>query len=239
MPITLSQVVPWGRSLDEYRLMFDLSDQDLAGSILGCGDGPASFNDELTAGGRSVVSCDPLYAFSGDEIARRIDETYETIISQLGRRPEGFVWTRFRDPDDLGRHRLRTMQRFLADFEEGKGAGRYRVESLPALSFGTNEFDLAVCSHLLFLYSEQFSLEFHRASIQELARVAREVRIFPLLTLEGKRSPHVEALRWELPRAGLHVEVRAVPYEFQRGGNEMMRVLRHPAPHAGSDEFGG
>ena len=40
----LDQVVPWGRSFDEYRRMFALTDADLSRVILGCGDGPASFN---------------------------------------------------------------------------------------------------------------------------------------------------------------------------------------------------
>ena len=66
-----SEVIPWGRSFDEYRLMFGLSESDLAGRILGCGDGPASFNSEATAEGFSVTSCDPIYAFSAEEISRR------------------------------------------------------------------------------------------------------------------------------------------------------------------------
>jgi hypothetical protein len=46
MAFTLDQVVPWGRSFDEYRRMFALSDDDLGLRILGCADGPASFNGE-------------------------------------------------------------------------------------------------------------------------------------------------------------------------------------------------
>ena len=34
---TLDQVVPWGRSFDEYRRMFALSDDELRLRILGCG----------------------------------------------------------------------------------------------------------------------------------------------------------------------------------------------------------
>ena len=60
----LEQVVPWGRSLAEYRAMFTLSEEDLQKRILGCGDGPASFNAEMTASGKpTVTSVDPLYAF--------------------------------------------------------------------------------------------------------------------------------------------------------------------------------
>ncbi|MEL6930893.1 MAG: SAM-dependent methyltransferase, partial [Cyanobacteria bacterium J06600_6] len=46
MAMQLDRVVPFGRSLEEYKLMFDLSTEDLQQQILGVGDGPASFNAE-------------------------------------------------------------------------------------------------------------------------------------------------------------------------------------------------
>lgn len=49
MAVTISQVVPWGRSLDEYRHLFDLAEVDLAKRIVGVADGPASFNVEMKA----------------------------------------------------------------------------------------------------------------------------------------------------------------------------------------------
>jgi hypothetical protein len=64
----LSEIIPWGRTFAEYRLMFDLSDADLNKRILGCGDGPASFNAEMTELGYTVVSIDPVYQFSAPEI---------------------------------------------------------------------------------------------------------------------------------------------------------------------------
>jgi hypothetical protein len=45
----LDEVIPWGRSFDEYRRMFALTGDDLAEAVPGCGDGPASFNAEATA----------------------------------------------------------------------------------------------------------------------------------------------------------------------------------------------
>jgi hypothetical protein len=68
----LGESIPWGRSFDEFRLMFGLSEGDLAGRILGCGDGPASFNAEATALAHFVISCDPIYAFSLEEIRRHV-----------------------------------------------------------------------------------------------------------------------------------------------------------------------
>src|SRR5690242_12754895 len=76
---TLDRVVPWGRSFDEYRRMFSLTDHDGQAKILGCGDGPASFNAEATRRGWRVVSCDPIYRFSVAEIRERIAKTYDEI----------------------------------------------------------------------------------------------------------------------------------------------------------------
>ena len=54
---------------------------------------------------------------------------------------------------------------------------------LPTLPFADRSFDLALSSHFLFLYTEQFDESFHRSSIVEMCRVADEVRVFPLLAL--------------------------------------------------------
>jgi hypothetical protein len=227
MSIRLEQVVPWGRSLSEYLRMFDMSEPDMAVKILGCGDGPASFNAEMSALGRSVVSCDPIYAFSKEQIARRVEDTYTPIVEQVRLNAQNYVWTDFRDPDELGRHRLATMRTFLTDFDAGRAAGRYLPDALPALSFRDGQFDLALCSHLLFLYSEQLSLEFHEAAIRELCRVAREVRIFPLLALDCRPSPHIEPILDRMRQAGFMAEIVRVPYEFQAGGHQMMRIYSH------------
>jgi hypothetical protein len=226
----LNEVIPWGRSFEEYRHMFALTDDDLAGTVLGCGDGPASFNAEASTLGRRVVSCDPIYAFSASEIERRVEECYDRVISQVKSNPDGFVWDRFRDPDHLGECRLAAMRRFLADFEKGKRQGRYVAASLPKLPFAVGQFSLALVSHFLFLYSEQFDRDFHIVSFEELLRVADELRVFPILGLDRQWSPHVGPVRKYLEQAGFEVEVVAVEYEFQKAadhaGNRLMRVRR-------------
>jgi hypothetical protein len=229
----LDDVIPWGRSFEEYRRMFALTEADLAGPLLGCGDGPASFNAEATARGHAVVSCDPLYAFPAGDIQRRVTECYDVVISQVKGEPDGFVWDYFRDPDHLGACRLAAMRQFLADFEPGKRQGRYVAASLPALPFADGRFALALVSHFLFLYSEQLGRDFHLAAFDELLRVAGEVRVFPLLGLDRRWSPHVGPVREHLERAGFVAEVIAVEYEFQRAedqaGNRMLRVRRRGA----------
>ncbi len=72
MAFQLDQVVPWGRSCDEYVRMFSLTDGDLGEKILGSGDGPANFNGTMRRRGRNVVSVDPLYQFSVEQIRGRV-----------------------------------------------------------------------------------------------------------------------------------------------------------------------
>lgn len=91
MSFCLEKVVPWGRTFDEYVAMFALDSEDLAKRIIGCGDGPASFNATLTSRGGSAVSSDPLYQFTADEIAGRIDETYEIVMEQTRQNAGEFV----------------------------------------------------------------------------------------------------------------------------------------------------
>ena len=224
MAMVLDQVVPWGRSLKEYAGMFNLTENELGLYILGCGDGPASFNAEMRQRGRRVLSCDPVYQFTTQQIERRIAETYHLVLEQAQQNVDAFIWTTIGSLEELGRIRMRAMQRFLADYERGKQEGRYLAASLPQLPFREGRFDLALCSHFLFLYSNRLSLDFHWAAIEEMCRVATEVRVFPLLDLEGNVSPHLDAVVQELGQAGTSVEIRRVPYEFQRGGNEMMQI---------------
>jgi SAM-dependent methyltransferase len=226
---TLDRVVPWGRSFEEYGRMFLLDDRDLASRILGCGDGPASFNAVATRNGATVTSCDPIYRWPAGDIEQRIAVTYDQVLEQTRQNAGQFVWDdAIPSVEALGRVRMTAMRAFLADYEQGRAAGRYVDAELPALPFPDASFDLALCSHLLFLYSAQLDEAFHRAAVLELARVSSEVRIFPLLALDGQRSPHLSGTVDALVEAGCSVSIESVPYEFQSGGNQMMRIrVRH------------
>jgi hypothetical protein len=223
---TLDRVVPWGRSFDEYRLMFALSDAELGLRILGCGDGPAAFNAEATRRGARVVSCDPLYRFGGGEIRARVLQVYDEVLDQTRRNAGEFVWDMIRSVEELGQLRRSAMNEFLADYEAGKAAGRYIDAELPRLALPSDSFDLALCSHFLFLYTEQLGEVFHLESALELCRVADEVRIFPLLALGARPSPYVDAVAQRCLENGHQVTIEKVPYEFQRGGDNMMRIRR-------------
>ncbi|PYR35171.1 MAG: hypothetical protein DMF89_11860 [Acidobacteria bacterium] len=89
---TLDQVVPWGRSFDEYRRMFALTEDDLRLRIVDCGGGPASFTASATRRGTAAVSCDPLYRWEAEEIRARIRLTSNGILEETRRNRDEFVW---------------------------------------------------------------------------------------------------------------------------------------------------
>jgi hypothetical protein len=206
--------------------MFALTPGDLLGRILDCAAGPSSFNAELTAEGREVTSCDPIYVLTAEEIRARILATCESMVANVRAAREEFVWEEFISPEHLGEVRMAAMRRFLTDFRVGLAEGRYLAQALPHLDLHDDSFDLALCSAFLFTYTEQLSEEFHVAAVQEMCRVASEARIFPLLKSYGGPSPHLEPVMDSLSDRGYTATIREVPYEFQCGGNKMLAVTK-------------
>lgn len=149
MAFELKEIVPWGRSYEEYVAMFQLTAADLTQPILGCGDGPAAFNAVLTQAGGQVVSVDPIYEFDAAAIAARIQDTFKIVLEQIRLNQAEFIWTTIPSVKALGEIRCKAMDIFLADYPHGVQDGRYHCESLPTLSFQNQQFGLALCSHLL------------------------------------------------------------------------------------------
>jgi hypothetical protein len=226
MAMKLDQVVPFGRSLDEYIKMFELTPEDLQKSILGVGDGPASFNAEGTGLGYRIKSVDPLYVFSATQIQERFDAVVDNIIEQVRSTPGDWDWTYHESPGHLRANRERSTALFCADFESGCVNRRYEVGELPHLPYQEGEFELGLCSHLLFLYSAQLDQQFHLKAVREMLRVCHEVRIFPLLTLMLDPSPHLDVVIEALQAEGFTCQVQQVSYCFQRNGNQMLKIQR-------------
>lgn len=226
----LENVVPWGRTLEEYQKMFQLSEEALHSKILGCGDGPSSFNSEGTKRHGNITSIDPIYQFTTDEIQQRINKTSTVVSKQLRQNKDDFVWNTISSVDELINMRLTAMSDFIDDYEKGKKEQRYLHQELPKLTFEDNSFELVLSSHFLFLYSAHFDLQFHVDAILEMCRVSKdEVRIFPLLDLNNQKSPYLEPIMKHLKNRGFESKIIKTDYEFQKGANELLsiKVLRH------------
>lgn len=219
----LENIVPWGRNLEEYKNMFLLSKNDLQSKILGCGDGPSSFNSELEKLGNLIFSIDPIYQFSKNEIQNRISETSSIIEKQLKENKNDYIWKNFSSVEDVVETRISAMKYFLKDYDENRK--KYIWNELPNLEFQDNSFDLVLSSHFLFLYSKHFNLQFHKDSILEMCRVSKkEVRIFPIFDLENRESQHLKPILEILEQNNLEFEIIKTDYEFQKNANQMLRI---------------
>jgi hypothetical protein len=225
MAFELKSVVPWGRNLEEYRLIFNLTEKDLAKKIISVGDGPASFNAEMTRLGYKITSLDPIYAFSQAALRQRIAETREEVLTQTRNNQDNFVWKHIKDVEELERIRMGAMNAFLNDFESGRQQGRYQAHAFPEPTvFPNDAFDLGLSSHFLLLYAN-LGLDFHLQSITEMMRICREVRIFPLLDLNAQESAVLKGVV-NFFEQQYEVRVEPVAYEFQRNGNQMLRIKK-------------
>lgn len=227
MAFKIDSVVPWGRNMEEYRLMFRLSENDISKKIAGFGDGPACFNYEMTERGKKVISFDVIYQFSGKEIEKRIEEVRGVVMQQMKENMDNYVWKNIRSLDELESIRMSAMKKFLSDYEKGKSEGRYVFHELPdRLPYDENHFDIGLSSHFLLMYTS-LGYDFHIASIKEMLRVCREIRIFPVVDLDANKTDLINKVI-DYFRKDYETEIIKTDYEFQKGGNNML-MIRKPS----------
>lgn len=95
----------------------------------------------------------------------------------------------------------------------------------PESRFVDQEFTVSLISHFLFMYDEQLDWEFYEKTLLEIIRItSREIRIFPLVNLKGKRSSLVDQLVAAQEFGRYRMEIKKVVYEFVRGGDEMLLI---------------
>jgi hypothetical protein len=218
----------FGRTLAEYAQFFAL---DLAAlrkrDVLDVAAGPSSFAAEACARGIDAVALDPLYTSAPAELAARIEADYAHMFAQMRARPRLFRLKSFPSIAAAEAERRLAAQRFLVDFEAQRLYGRYVGGALPRLPFFDGTFDLVLCAHLLFTYAARFDFDWHLAACRELVRVsAGEVRLHPVVSVDGKPYAGLARLRRELKTAGITSELVRVNYEFFIGTDTMLVLKR-------------
>jgi hypothetical protein len=207
------------RSFAEYRAMFALTGSDLSGSVLDCPGGASSFTALANQAGASAIAADPVYAQPRDSLALLAVAETQRGSTHTAAGADRYVWDFYGDLDGHARVRRMSAEAFSHDLIAHPA--RYVPASLPRLPFPDGRFDLVLSSHFLFTYADRLDLEFHRAALRELHRVARrEVRVFPLLEQGGRPVPAL--LSGLLATLDIPHRIQRVSYEFQRGGNEML-----------------
>ena len=229
--IELRSVAFFGRTLAEYAQFFALDVPALKGrSVLDVAAGPSSFTAEACKRGIDAVAVDPLYGCRADALAQHVQIDYRAMFSQMRAKPELFRFRSFASIDEAEESRRTAAQRFLADYAAQFVHNRYIGAALPLLPFLDRAFDVVLCAHFLFLYAKQFDFAFHVEACRELVRVSRdEVRIHPIVGMNGKRYPQLKDLRATLAADGIASEIVRVDYAFFAGADEMLVLRRAEA----------
>lgn len=212
-----------GRTWAEYIKMFGLETRDLChGKILDCAAGASSFTAHMSGKGCDVVAVDILYNEEPDILSDKCKTHMEVLVEGLAS-VDSFVWSFFKDINELKEQRNFACQEFIRDYSNHRE--RYIAANLTKLPFEDDVFNMVLCSHLLFIYDHRLDYEFHLNSIKEMLRVSsEELRIYPLVKNKGIKSLYVNKIISDLEH--VDVDILNVDYEFRKGGNEMMVIKK-------------
>lgn len=224
----LNSIYFFGRPYAELLQCFGLAEVSLAGkSVLECPSGPSSFVAEANERGIDATGVDPLFYRSQEAIRDLALADFRVMFDQIKERPHKFVRRTYDSIEQAERVRKAGLLRFLEDYLIGKALGRYREGALPYLEFNDRSFDVVLCGHLLFIYSESLDLEFHRSAFRELCRVAKEeVRIHPIVDNGSERYPHLDELLHLADSLGFESCIQDVDHEFFAGTNRTLVLKR-------------
>lgn len=217
------EVVPgWVYGLEEYQQIFDLNPQDFKRSILDFPGSISCFNAEASGKGANIVSADALYLHGHEQVSDFAKNLYRMNADFLKQNHQKL---KYGEPalNQIALDWENNKTKFLADYSTGKEAGRYQHVLMPNLPYEDSQFDLALCSDYVFNRHVQNDCRPEEV-ILELCRVAREVRVFPLLNDAGDISEWLGPVMLELQKNNYGIEIRQVPFEVLKGGNAMLRV---------------
>ena len=213
-----------GYSYDDYVNMFDLKPHELhsmrfldyAGALNG-------FTSTMMRDNLKSTCVDPLYSIPKVQLEGKIELACLNFKNYLEQHFDDLCIDEDKIEETVQQKRLVAL-RTLESYDAGKNSGCFKEQALPSLELEDNSYDMALCSHLLFTYGDVLSEQFHIDSILELARVAYQVRVFPLVCETGKLSDHIGPVLQTLQEKGYKSEIRQVSHKFQKIGNAMLVI---------------
>lgn len=216
--------VLWGYHVDDYRNMFDLTDADFNARLLEYGCGLSAVNAELHESTAPMISCDPLFALDKATLSTTVSLVFEDRLNGVRKAADTTDMALKNTLEALVKRRRQGIAQFLDDYECGRAEGRYRAVNEYDLPFENFSFDYALSAHYLFSGLDDQDLDFHLKVIRTLARVAKEVRIFPLTDRHGAPSSMLGPVLLGLQADNYGTEVCEVKYPDASSGNAMLRV---------------
>lgn len=218
-----------GRTFDEYCRMFALTSDELRDcSFLDCPGGACSFTAEAFQQNVKSSALDREYGGPADAFEEKCRAEVEKIKTGMAGAESLFNWSFYGDLPRLVVQRQTAAERFLADYTRRPEC--YIQGALPRLNLADGYADVVLSGHFLFLYGDRLDFDFHVAAVLELVRVARrEVRIYPLIGLDGSPYAQMDALMKKVADHGHIPAIKPVDFEFLKGSNRMLVIQKTPA----------
>jgi len=223
MKVDLDRIAFIGRTYREYKAMFDLDEGTMRENrVLDCPGGASSFTLEAVRRGYDVRACDILYGIPHAMLIEKACTDTAYALEQAAKVKDLFNWGFYGSPEKHAQERMAALKAFSDDFPTGVKSGRYVAGMLPGLPFRDKEFSLVLSSHLLFLYGERLDFDMHMRYLRELARVGKEVRVFPVIGLDGEPYKLLDEMIRGLKTFGIRARTAPVFFEFMKGAKLML-----------------
>jgi hypothetical protein len=210
---------------EDYCKMFALDEILLQRKIIDFPGAFSSFNATAHQKDQSVVSLDGLYDLGTamiENVVSQQKQIWINHVSQMSGTPDLFPiaqekFAKFKLSSDL----------FLDDYTNGKEQQRYQAgDSESKLPFDDHSFQLALCSHWLF--KQDFDLKQTIDFIDELCRVAGEVRIFPINNAKYEAPEFLGHLMANYQTRGFQISCIAIEFDKHETGSAMLSIT---SPH--------
>lgn len=224
MSLELDDFLITGRTFEEYIAFFDLDATMMKHKrVLDCPSGASSFVAQANRQEIFAQGCDILYSYDRDALYERGQKSIEKIYADTSWMAEN-SFSFYRSIERHREHRTEALRQFYEDYNPDT----YHVATLPSLPYDDDDFDLVLSSHLLFVYDDRLDKTFHEKAVEEMLRVGKEVRIFPLVDYKNSR----QGLEKHLSPYAYHIaekfggEIIEIAFEFQKNARYMMKIQR-------------
>jgi hypothetical protein len=213
----------FGHSLQQYLKMFSLDLNDLSNvKLLDCMAGVNSVVTQMLPHAAAAVALDSLYNLTAQQIRQELNASNK-LQDFFHSNTEQFNWSEYLNAKIEYDNRMHTAEEFFSSYDSNR-KNYCAISSVSSINLDSGSFDLALSSHFLFTNSDKISQQQHSEIILEYARIANEVRVFPLFDKSGEISLHLGPVLQDLQDNGYETEIRQVDYELQVGANAMLVI---------------
>lgn len=217
----VTKQLAWAYNLADYESFFALTEQDKQGKILDCNAGATCFTAQMRRAGKEVIAFDPLYRLPLNELKAVFEQAKRDLCTKIHIQLKYDQWAHYFTLQEIQEMQEENIATFFEHFEKEKNY--YCSDNLLDLPFEDQTFDLALCAN--FLCDTNYSPDFMGFinNIKTLARIAKEVRVFPLLDKDHEVSSYLPPFVADFQKDYI-LDIQEVPFDLQQNATEVLSI---------------